>query len=76
MHTPAATTPFSAHEARAHNGGDVGTDAVTPAMIAAGSRVTRELVRFLVGSAFVVLEAVFRLDDLRFSKRLRRQRRL
>ncbi|MDO8540414.1 MAG: hypothetical protein Q7S40_08220 [Opitutaceae bacterium] len=75
MQTPSSNDVFGAHEPSVHDRplGDAHTSA--PAVIVAGSRMTRELVRLLVATAFCVLEAVFSVAELRINKPLHRKRR-
>lgn len=68
MHTPIGTHPFSEQEV------DASESRTVPTVIEAGHRTSRHVVRLLVTFAFVVAEAVLRVEDVRWIQRIRRKR--
>lgn len=72
MHTPITSHTFTA------NSGPEETDAAdsraAPAVIVAGTRVSRELIRLFVAGAFVALEAILRVGESRVVRVFDRKR--
>lgn len=71
MHTPITTHTFAADRPAEADPSD---PLATPAVIVAGTRVSRELVRLFVAAAFLALEAMFRVGELRVRKVFERKR--
>jgi hypothetical protein len=74
MTTPITSNPFSAHRSMGGST-DPETLSTAPAVVVAGSRVTREMVRLFVAGAFCIVETVLRLDEWRFVQALHRRKR-
>lgn len=72
MHTPITSHTFTANNGP--SGADPADPLATPAVIVAGTRLSRELIRWFVAGAFVTLEAALRLGELRVARVFDRKR--
>jgi hypothetical protein len=72
MTTPLTSNPFSTRHSMGETT-DPQAPSTAPAVVVAGSRVTREMVRLFVAGAFCIAEAVLRVDEWRFVQALHRR---
>lgn len=72
MHTPITNHTFTGN--RGPEEADAADALAAPAVIVAGTRLSRELIRLFVAGAFVALEAVFRVGEMRVARVFDRKR--
>lgn len=74
MTTPLTSNPFSTRRSMGERT-DPHAQSTAPAVVVAGSRVTREMVRLFVAGAFCIVETALRIDEWRFVQALHRRKR-
>lgn len=72
MHTPITNHAFAANSGPEE--ADAASSLAAPAVIVAGTRVSRELIRLFVAGAFVTLEAMLRVGEMRVARVFDRKR--